>query len=91
MIETPPMALLNSNYKEYKLYDLSDTTSLDFYAPSAVHGIVKICSLKEYGDVNVNSTMTYYLTVTNEMLEGMRKDYSMLETFCDYYNPTPTE
>lgn len=72
------------------LYNISDTTSLGWTSLTGSNGIytrfgknINNTSFKD--DEYSTFTSDYYLTIDNELLSLMKKDYTMLDKFKEYY------
>ncbi|MDD3078579.1 MAG: hypothetical protein PHH37_05695 [Paludibacter sp.] len=83
------------SYKDFYVYNISDTTSIHWqnfyggYEPDAEQ-MTEIFNLqtKEVIDSENNESnviTNYYLTVNDTLLKLMKKDYSMIERFKEYY------
>lgn len=72
------------------LYNISDTTSLGWSSLTGTYGIYtrfgeKINNTSFKDDEYSTLTGDYYLTIDNELLSLMKKDYTMLDKFKVYY------
>jgi len=83
------------SYKDFYVYNISDTTSIHWqnfysgYEPGneQITDIFKLYTKEVIDSENneFNAITNYYLTVNDTLLKLMKKDYSMLERFKEYY------